>query len=316
MPDTASGFRHALATYTSPEGAATTVLPYLLQAREAGDTLVLHVSPAIRECLLGSAAGAEVAAIADAGVLGDVVGHPHQTLWTLRQLADEALRDGRRLRVVFEIDASAHDPLDWARAETAANHVLAGRPIRALCLCDVTATHRLALSELMCAHPDLWRDGVAETSPEYIEPRSHLRTLDGRRSPDPLEAWPARQTIALDDVAALASVRSALEPMLYEAAISRTRQQDFLEGVFQVCVNSIVHGGDRAEVRLWDTDTSVLCRVRDDGLGLADPLMGYLPPASGLSSPGTSLWAARQLCDHLTTTMEPEGFTVRMTVNA
>jgi hypothetical protein len=247
--------------------------------------------------------------------LGDVVQHPHQTLWALRQLGEKAARDGRLLRVLFEIDAIAHDPLDWARAEAAANVVLAGLPIKSLCLCDLTATHRLALADLMCAHPKVWRDGMSIANVEYVETRTHLRALDARRSPDPLEAWPATERIPLGEVGELATVRAALEPLLHGAGIAPTRQEDFLESVFQVCVNAIMHGGERAEVRIWDTESSVLCRVRDDGRGLDDPLMGYLPPTNGLSSPGTSLWAARQLCDHLTTTLEPEGFTVRMTVN-
>jgi anti-sigma regulatory factor (Ser/Thr protein kinase) len=314
VPDTPTdGFRHALSMYTSPEHAAECAAPYLMDGHEAGETLIVQVSPDVRECLASTFDGPALAASID---LGDVVDHPHQTLWALRQLADEAMTAGARLRVLFELDATANDPLDWARAEAAANAVLAGRPIRELCVCDVMATHRLVLADLMWAHPDLWHDGVSDANPEYIDAGNHLRSLDARRSPDPLEAWPAKQQIALADIAELAAVRSALEPMLQRAGIADARQEDFLEGVFQVCVNAIMHGGDMAEVRLWDTEASVLCRVRDDGAGPADPLMGYVPPKNGLSSPGTSLWAARQLCDHLTTTIEPEGFTVRMTVNA
>ena len=104
--------------------------------------------------------------------------------------------------------------------------------------------------------------------------------------------------------------------MLDAAGVADPRREDFLEGVFQVCENAIVHGGRSAEVRLWDADGSVLCRVRDGGTGPAGPLMGYRPPANGFSTPGTGLWAARQLCDQLTTMHEPAGFTVRMTVNA
>jgi anti-sigma regulatory factor (Ser/Thr protein kinase) len=314
MPDTSSdGFRHALSAYSSADAAAHAAIPYLVEGRDAHDTLVVHVSPPVLECLAASVVGA---AVDRATVLGDVVNHPHQMLWTLRQLGQDARRDDRRLRVLFEIDASAHDPLDWARAETAANAVLADLPVRALCLCDVRAAHRLALADLMCAHPEVWRDGVADSNAEYIETRNHLRALDSRRSPDPLEAWPARERIPLRGLPELAAVRAALEPMLDAAGIGQSRREDFLEGVFQVCVNAIMHGGDKAEVRLWDTEASVLCRVRDDGQGLVDPLMGYVPPSDSLSEAGTSLWAARQLCDHLTTTFEPEGFTVRMTVSA
>src|SRR5207247_11184098 len=158
------------------------------------------------------------------------------------------------LRVLFEVDALAHDPLDWARAEAAANVVLRDVPVQALCLCDIKATHRLALTELMCAHPDLWRDGASGVNPEYVAPGDQLRGLDSRRSPDPLEAWPAREKIPLTGVDALGHVRAALEPMLRAAGVGKSRREDFMEGVFQVCANAILHGGETAEVRLWDTD--------------------------------------------------------------
>jgi anti-sigma regulatory factor (Ser/Thr protein kinase) len=318
MPDSSpAGFRHALSTYNAPEEAAATAVPYLRDGFDRRETVAVHVSPAVQACLDATEVGHALKAKEE---LGDVVQHPHQTLWALRQLADAAGRRGSRLRVLFELDALAHDPLDWARAEAAANAVLNDSPVQALCLCDVTATHRLALAELMRAHPELWRDGAGGGNPEYVTPRNQLRVLDSRRSPDPLEAWPAKRTISLDGgVPGLAGVRSAVQPMLDAAGVSNGRQQDFLEAVFQVCVNALMHGGEKAEVRFWDTSASVLCRVRDDGEGLSDPLMGYLPPLNGLngwSTAGTSLWAARQLCDHMTATMEPEGFTVRMTVNA
>jgi anti-sigma regulatory factor (Ser/Thr protein kinase) len=309
-----TGFRHAISTYDAPEEAAVAVVPYLGEGFDAGDIVAMRVSPAIRACLARTPIAPSLGALAD---LGDVVHHPHQTLWTLRQLAEEARQSAGRLRVLFEIDAAAHDPLDWARAEAAANTVLRDVSVRGLCLCDVTATHRLALAELMRAHPHLWRDGDVDINPEFVTARNHLRALDSRRSPDPLEAWPAKEHILIAGLDELGDVRSALRPMLDRARIGRNRQEDFLEGVFQVCVNAIMHGGEKAEVRLWDTSASVLCRVRDDGEGLADPLMGYIPPLNGLAAAhGTSLWAARQLCDHMTTTLEPEGFTVRMTVNA
>jgi anti-sigma regulatory factor (Ser/Thr protein kinase) len=314
VPNTSSnGVRHVLAVYASAERAAEAVFAYAAEGLDDGDTLVVWVSPAVRGCLAGSVVGPVLAESEQ--LLGDVVGHPHQALWAVQQLAVQAAQEGRRLRVVFELDDAAHDPLDWARAETAANTALADLPVAGLCLCDARASHRLALVELIRAHPSVWLDGPTANT-EYIETRAHLRALDSRRSPDPLEAWPASKQISLSGPADLAGVRSSLEPMLVAAGVADSRREDFLEGVFQVCVNAAMHGGDKAEVRLWDTDRSVLCRVRDSGSGLEDPLMGYLPPANGLSTPGTGLWAARQLCDHLTTTLEPEGFTVRMTVNA
>jgi anti-sigma regulatory factor (Ser/Thr protein kinase) len=307
------GLSHVLAVYASAERAAETAIAYLAHGREPGETVVAHVSPRVRRCLAGTALDPVLAESEQ--LLGDVVGHPHQALWAVWQLAEEAARDGGRLRVIAEIDGAGHDPLDWARAETAANTALAGRPVRVLCLCDVRALDRLALDDIMSAHPSVWLDGPTANS-EYVESRAHLRALDSRRAPDPLEAWPAKRQIRLAGPAELAAVRSEVQATLDAVGVADARREDFLEGVFQVCENAIVHGGDEAEVRLWATEGSVFCRVRDGGPGLADPLMGYLPPANGMSTPGTGLWAARQLCDHLTTTLEPEGFTVRMTVNA
>jgi len=62
------------------------------------------------------------------------------------------------------------------------------------------------------------------------------------------------------------------------------------------------------------TKDRLLCQVRDSGSGLPDPLAGYQPPDRTVPGAGMGLWSARQLCDMVTTTVEPEGFTVRLSI--
>ena len=110
-------------------------------------------------------------------------------------------------------------------------------------------------------------------------------------------------------------MRQIIEDGLAITAIETDRSEDFLAAVFEVAANALLHGGTTASAVIWAMPDRVLCRIRDDGPGLSDPLSGYEPP-TGPGRPGSGLWSARQLCDRLTTTMEPQGFTVRLHVFA
>jgi hypothetical protein len=59
----------------------------------------------------------------------------------------------------------------------------------------------------------------------------------------------------------------------------------------------------------------VLCAVTDQGPGFDDPLAGYAPlDTRHLDRGGAGLWLARQCCDRLDMSTDPDGFTVRLSI--
>jgi hypothetical protein len=54
-----------------------------------------------------------------------------------------------------------------------------------------------------------------------------------------------------------------------------------------------------------------VCEITDAGMGLDDPLAGYLPPKSE-DGPGAGLWVARQLTRRVDLLTSPQGLTVRL----
>ena len=240
--------------------------------------------------------------------------HPHQLLWGLYQICAEDLRTFPGVRVVSEMAASSEDYTDWGRMEAVANVALRDLPVRGLCLANSAELMLPQERILACTHPTMHTRVGTVPNPNFQRTRSMMRRLDRQIERDPMEAVPPHATSPLVSGADLAALRELIQSALVTAAIEPTRQEEFLEAVFEVATNALLHGGSSGSAAIWAGSGRVLCRIRDDGPGLDDPLSGYLPPLNGQGRGTSGLWTARQLCDRLTTTLEPDGFTVRLHV--
>ena len=79
------------------------------------------------------------------------------------------------------------------------------------------------------------------------------------------------------------------------AGIRPDRTEDLVLAVSEVAANSILHGGGRGWLRMWETDGSFVCEVRDRGV-ITDPLVGRTTPPHDAEE-GKGQWLANLVCD-------------------
>jgi anti-sigma regulatory factor (Ser/Thr protein kinase) len=197
---------------------------------------------------------------------------------------------------------------EWLRYEAVVNRVFADFPFRTLCPYDVTNVPAEVADAILRAHTGLvdtrgWRENG-----DYIEPEK-LVVADGLVTPPlPLqEATPRMVLEASDD---LMELRLEMYAATMFTSLSRLEVDDFVKAVGEVVANAHKHGAAPVLLRLWASDTTVVCTVTDHGPGIDDPLVGYARPRE--PSEGLGLWATRQLVDILDYERVGGAFTVRL----
>src|ERR1700754_595323 len=91
----------------------------------------------------------------------------------------------------------------------------------------------------------------------------------------------------------LLAVRGGVEAYASEIG-PRELVEDVVLVAYELVTNAVRHGGGRGELNLWRENNRFVCRVSDQGPGLADPEAGTKPPAPNVSG-GRGLWIARRL---------------------
>jgi len=93
----------------------------------------------------------------------------------------------------------------------------------------------------------------------------------------------------VDDAAALASVRRAIDDVLLEGGLTQTERAAFVLGVSEAASNMLVHGGGGGTLGVRRLDDRVRAVVADDGPGLNFENWMGPPPKDGQASMGYGL---------------------------
>jgi len=315
MPDDLGPtMRHDALMYDTPDSLLQATVPFLEDGLSAGEVVIVQV-PEATWSLLGPALASPQSIVRDP--LADVHHHPHQSLWGLKQLVDEELREGATaVRALAEVppDTLQAGYLHWGRTESLLNTAMKDEHYWGLCSYSRKDLSPEVIDMAVSTHPFLVNSTSRKENARFESTRDYLRRVDSVRAIDPLEAALPFATQQLLTMADLTSARGKLEAAFGLTTLSVQRKADLSDALFEVAVNAMLYGKEPASVRIWLAADRMLCRVRDSGPGLSDPLAGYQPPDRRTSQAGSGLWSARQLCDVLTTTREPEGFTVRLSV--
>ena len=306
--------RHDAIMYDTPDALLEAAVPFLEGGLRAGEVVVVQVPEHTWSLLKPQLASAQRIM---RNPLDDVHGHPHQTLWGLKQLVEEEVRDGAAaVRGLAEIPPTrlTADYADWGRTEALLNTALGSVDYWGLCPYSRNDLSSEVIDMAVRTHPWLVDSSNRRENPAFEPTRDYLMRVDSVRAPDPLEAHPPMATQPLKSMADLSAARDELEVAFELTTLGVDRKADLSDALFEVAVNAMLYGGEIASVQIWVAKDRILCQVRDSGPGLPDPLAGYQPPDRTVPGAGMGLWSARQLCDMVTTTVEPEGFTVRLSI--
>jgi anti-sigma regulatory factor (Ser/Thr protein kinase) len=216
---------------------------------------------------------------------------------------------GRRLRGIGEPIWKGRGPdelIECQRHESLLNTAFAtGDPWWLLCPYDTVALDPEVIDEARRSHPYV-TDGTS------FQRSNVYRGLEA--SGAPFDApFPEPRSIAQEiafQAASLVEVRGLVARHAATARLSQSRAADFVLAVNEVVTNSVVHGGGKGALRIWQDTGALTCEVRDGGQ-FHNPLVDRERPAPDAGAP-RGLWLANQLCDLVQIRNFPTGTAVRL----
>ena len=285
---------HRALIYHDPAQFAAGAGAFAREGLGAGDHVLAVLTPERQDWLreeIGTQAAAAVE-FADAGGVYERHGPMFQTM--IDHLQRHAAPGSRRVRIVAEQALALRHPVDvraYLRYEAASNVAYERFDAAVLCPYDAGRLPAEILDAALQTHPEVLEDGRARRSERFADPRSFVRY--GVRA-EPLPAGTASLTLESPDDLVVA--RAFTRAQACAAGLPEETVDDLTVAVGEITVNALIHGEPPQTLWTYVEDGHLVCRVRDAGSGLPDPLAGYLPPDRRRFS-GRGLWLAHQLCD-------------------
>jgi anti-sigma regulatory factor (Ser/Thr protein kinase) len=295
----------------SPADVVQALAPFVDEGLRAGDLVVLTTPPDTAAAIV-DALGERGGRVETDQRIALVGVRPPDAFGLTRKYLDRAAVGGSgRLRIAAHVQR-ADDPLEQREGEcyeAAANVVLAGAPLSALCVYDRSTLPPAVLAGVERTHPMLLAGGIPEPNAEYLDPRTFVRRLPLPR--EPVES--GRPVFAVDDVATLPELRHALGAVLAVHVADEEQRGDLHLAVSEVAANAFRHGTRPVSARMWTDGARMVCTITDRGHVFDDPIAGYVPAhGPDLSRGGMGLWLARKLWDAVDLVAGEHGFTVRL----
>ncbi|GAB1516086.1 anti-sigma factor RsbA family regulatory protein [Actinophytocola sp. KF-1] len=307
MPAGHTGYFHEALRYGSDDELLTAVVPFLLGGVAAGEPTIVALGEE-KTALVRAAVGADIPVVYHSG--GEVYARPAAALRAYSDLFARHTADGaHQIRVVGELPPAALGATWdwWARYESAANDVYARFPLWSLCAYDERTTPPEVLADVARTHPHVAGPGDTHLPNEaYVEPHQFLR-YDLPPAPDPVQ----HTAPAVELVNPVPSRARAVLADVGDGVLTAESLSDLRIAVTETVTNALTHGTAPIVVRYWAGPDRVVVTVTDGGKGPADPFAG-LRAAAHAPSGGLGLWLTHQLCDHVSMSVDDEGFTVRM----
>lgn len=301
----ADAYRHEAVLYRGDDGFAEALAPFVADAVEAGEAVLVAVGPAKADLLrqhLGSAwAAVQVAGVPDGS-------NPARLLAVWRAFLAEHAGTGRRLRGVAETFGVARRQAERRECELHEGllnvAVDPSAPFWLRCGYDTSTLEPADLALAERTHPHLL-DGAAYRTSDAYEPKAADRALA-----TPLPAVPTGAEPVSFDAPSLARLRALVADRARRAGIPEHRLGDAVLAVDELATNSIRHGGGAGTLWTWTEDDHFLVEVADAGR-LRDPLAGrFLPPID--QGRGRGLFIANQLADLVQIHSGEDGTAVRL----
>ncbi len=301
-------FRHQALFYADAEEFLAATVPFVAQAVECEEPVLVAVTSARRRELRGElGALARSVQFAEMEQLGR---NPGRIISAWRQFVDAQAGERRGVRGIGEPiwQGRSEAELDECqRHEALLNVAFADAPAwELLCPYDLASLDDEVLEGAAHTHPYV-RHGAGSLTESDAYPVSH-----GAFSPFDGELPGADNALfqMRFDRERLSLLRQMVAHQASAAGMPNERVGDLVLAVNELAANSVSYGGGRGLLAVWRSDGSVVCEVRDAGT-LQDPLVGRRPPAPTQLS-GRGLWLAHQLCDLVQVRSGESGTTVRV----
>lgn len=262
------------------------VAPFVDEGLSRGEPVLVVAGERVR-ALLAELLGADLARLAAFS--------PAETWWrgghdTL-QAYDRDLRALRARapswRLVAEPVWLARDEgRPWSRFESVANACYADMPYYSLCLHDARVLPPAVLDAVARSHPLRWDTTGPVATARYEEPAAFLRSVQPAWTHRPAEAVTGWVCTARE--ARLAVLAAVGEPWL-------PRADDVVLATHELVANAL-RVSAAVELATWTEADRLVVEVADQGPGLPDPTLGYVPPGPDPAG-GRGMWLAWSLAD-------------------
>jgi anti-sigma regulatory factor (Ser/Thr protein kinase) len=267
-------------------------VPFVRSGLEA-DEPVLVVESAAKISMLRAALGPDAEQVYFADMAG-VGANPARIIPAWRDFVQQHGGVGSPLRGIGEPIWKERGPfelIECQRHESLLNTAFAsGDPWWLLCPYDTVALDPAVIDEARRSHPYVTDGHDFRHSNDY-------RGLEA--SGAPFDAPLPEPSAVAQELAFQAGDLVAVRGLVYRRAtgarLDATKAANLVLAVNEVATNSLLHGGGKGTLRVWDDSSALTCEVRDSGT-FNSPLVDRERPAAGASGP-RGLWLANQLCD-------------------
>jgi anti-sigma regulatory factor (Ser/Thr protein kinase) len=181
-----------------------------------------------------------------------------------------------------------------------------GTPFALLCPYDVSGLSAEVIAEARRSHAlAAGADGVLAPTDGMDDPAYAMDVFA-----HPLPRPPAHAEAMAFASVDLRSARTRVERRAVSAGVDRDRAADLGLAAYELCANSVKHGGGRGSISIWRTADALVVQVDDPGR-CNDPLVGRRR-VDGANSSGRGLWMVNQLCDLVQLRSGASGTTARL----
>ena len=296
-------FAHEAFFYDEDAQAVTRCVPFVLEAFDRGEDVIVVVGERVRQAL-AEALGGDVARIAVLDVPGRWCEGGFGALQAYdRDVQGQLSGDRRPWRLVVEPTwLTLPGGRVWSRFEAVVNDCYGALPYYSLCLHDSRTMGADLIDAVLQTHPLTWDGSAPTTSVGYLPTADYLRSVEPEWTPRPASA----RTVPV------ISARRAREVVteVAQAHGANGRTDDMVVAVNELVANALRAAG-QAELSAWTAGPTLVWEVADNGPGLHDVTAGYVPPHDDLES-GRGLWLARSLADDATVRPHGPGTAIRL----
>lgn len=304
-------FRHEALIYAGVAEFLAATVPFIKDGIRLGEPVLVVESPEKVE-LLRAQLGDDAKAVTFADMT-EVGANPARIIPAWQDFVATQGARATRLRGVGEPiwrGRSSDELAECQRHEVLLNVAFAsGRPWWLMCPYDSAQLAPEVIEEARRSHEFVAESGGTRLSEGF-------RGVDACAAPcaTPLSRTPAGSPWLAFDADRLLALRRAVSRFGTACGLAAARAAELATAVNEVATNSVLHGGGSGTLRMWKTQTAVMCEVTDTGRyegALADRERPGRDAAGG-----RGLWLANQLCDLVQIRTMAEGTVVRLHMKA